>query len=272
MQQVEKDPPSSCEDDPSVDDAIGVWHDLERALAGKNGYGGDVAEIYAYLLLPGGAKALASSLASAPKTDEPALLAGKNMTRLLRRFTALHHAHVALEEQEGFRTIDLGCEDFPPFDWRVHVRVTRITPELPPAPPIHAVRKVLEETTAHLGVLASMLDELAAHRAKQRLGAIVASPVDIDDLPPDAPTGLYLDRPFDADDLGWTKMAWDAFLSGSSRSVRATQIMLVFQAIRRDDRATAEFLRAMNMIVLPLLRRLKLRDQPQIAKLGAADE
>ncbi len=256
------------ENDPSVDDAIGVWHDLERALAGKNGYGGDVAEIYAYRLLPGGAKAFTSAEGAAALAP----LAGRNMTRLLRRFIDLHHAHVALEEREGFRTIDLGCEDFPPFDWRAHVRVTRITPELPPAPPVHAVRKVLEETTAHLGILTAMLDELAAHRARQRLGSHVAPPADTEDLPPDAPTGLYLDRPLDADDLGWIKMAWDAFLSGSSRSARATQIMLMFQAIRRDDRATAEFLRAMNTIVLPLLRRLRLRDQPQIAKLGSADE
>ena len=38
--------------DLTVGDALGVWHELELALAGKNGYGGDVAEICAYRLVP----------------------------------------------------------------------------------------------------------------------------------------------------------------------------------------------------------------------------
>jgi hypothetical protein len=242
-------------------DQIGVWYELERALAGENGYGGDVAEIYAYRLLPGGAKAVAEA------TDTQARLAGQNMTRLLRRFVELYDASVAIEEREGFRTIDLAAEEFPPFDWRVHVRVTRIA-VLPPAPSIHEVREVLAETTANLGVLSTMLDELAAHRARQRLDMSVPPSADTDDLPPDAPTGLYLDVPFSVEDMEWIKMA----LSRGSDTERSNQLMLVFQAIRRDARATSEFLRAMNTIVLPLLRRLRLRDQPQLAKLGAAGE
>jgi hypothetical protein len=254
---------------PSTDDAIGVWYDLERALAGKNGYGGDVAEIYAYRLLP-------RTVSSAPAAigEAQARLAGKNMTHLLKRFTKLYDVDVAVEEREGFRTIDLGCEEFPPFDWRAHVRVMRITPVLPPAPPIHEVREVLAATTAHLGVLSAMLDELAAHRARTRLGTNAAPPADTDDLPPDAPTGLYLDVPFCAEDLEWITAAWTAYQSrgGGEGFPRPTQLMLVFQAIRRSERATPEFLRAMNTIVLPLLRRLRLRDQPQLAKLGAAGE
>ena len=255
--------------DPSMDDAIGVWHDLERAIAGKNGFGGDVAEIYAYRLLPRDASSAPASIGEAE-----AHLAGRNMTRLLRRFSELHHAHFALEEREGFRTIDLGTEDFPPFDWRVHVRVTRIAPEMPPAPSVHEVRKTLVTMASNMGVLSAMLDELAAHRAKDRLRPSAPSPVDTDDLPSDGATGLYFDRAFDADDLEWIKMAWDAFLAHGDvgGANRASQIMLVFQAIRRDGRATAEFLRVMNTIVLPLLRRLRLREQPQLTKLGAANE
>jgi hypothetical protein len=48
--------------------------------------------------------------------------------------------------------------------------------------------------------------------------------------------------------------------------------MIVFQAIRRDVRASAEFVRVMNTVVLPFLRRLRLRDQPQLVNLGAAGE
>lgn len=251
-----------------IDATIGVWRDLECALAGKNGFGGDVAEIYAYRLVPGGVKAFPGP---ASKSPELAILAGKNLTRIVKHFSDLHHAHVAIKENHGFRTIDLGCEELPPFDWRVHLRVTRIAPVQPPAPTIHEVRRALEQTGGHLRVLLAMLDELGAHRAKQRLGAEAPPPADTDDLPPDGPTGLYFDVPFDKDDLGWIKMAWDALAHGSG-SKRPSQLMLVFQAIRSDDRAIAEFLRAMNTIVLPFLRRLRLRDQPQLRNLGAASE
>ena len=69
-------------------------------------------------------------------------------------------------------------------------------------------------------------------------------------------------------------MAWDAFLSHGDVGgpKRASQIMLVFQAIHRDERAMTEFLRVMNTIVLPLLRRLRLKEQPNLTKLGAAGE
>jgi hypothetical protein len=257
--------------DPSMDDAIGVWYDLEQAFAGKNGFGGSVAEIYAYRLVPGGVKAFPGP---ASKTPELAILAGQNLTRLLKRFSDVRRAHVAIEERHGFRTLDLGCEEIPPFDWRIHLCITPIVPVSPPAPPIHEMRKVIEQTGGHLRTMLAMLDELGAHRAKQRLGAEGPSAVDTDDLPPDGPTGLYLDAPFGKDDLEWIKMAWDAFLAHGDvgGANRASQLMLVFQAIRRDDRATAEFLRVMNTIVLPFLRRLRLRDQPQLVNLGAANE
>lgn len=138
---------------------------------------------------------------------------------------------------------------------------------------IHELRGAIAESVAHADSLIAMLDELGAFRAKERLGiADVQVPAVTDDLPPDGATGLYLDRPFDAEDLGWIKMAWDAYLPGTSDPVRPTQLMIVFQAIRRDERATAEFLRVMNTIVLPLLRRLRLKEHPQLTKLGAASE
>ena len=257
----------------SVDAAISVWYDLERALAGKNGYGGNVAEIYAYRLVPGGVKAFPGP---ASKSPELAILAGRNLTRLVKQFVDLHHANVDIEERHGFRTIDFGCEELPPFDWRIHLRVTRIAPVPPPAPPIHEVRKSIEQTSTHLRTLLAMLDELGAHRAKQRLAADMTAPAtDVDDLPPDGPTGLYLDVPFDEDDPEWIKRAFDTFTNtgmNTGGSKRPSHLMLVFQAIRHDSRATAEFVRAMNTIVLPFLRRLRLRDQPQLRNLGAARE
>jgi hypothetical protein len=247
-------------------DAIGVWYDLERALAGRNGYGGDVAEIYAYRLT--------RMLLHDPHNEEQAGIAGKNMTRLLHYFLELHEgAIVSIEDRDGFRPLDLATEEFPPFGWRVHLRVTQAG-KPKPAFSIHDLRKTLAETVERAEVLTAMLDELAQLRAKDRLRAEPREPAAMDDLPPDSATGLYLDVPFTAEDLEWIKMAWDAYLSRGDGGgpKRAGQLMLVFQAIRRDERSTTEFLRVMNTVVLPLCRRLRLKIQPQLSQLGAASE
>ena len=70
---------------------------------------------------------------------------------------------------------------------------------------VSELRETLARTLAYAGVLTTMLDELAQLRAKERLRADSTPAVDTDDLPPDAATGLYLDRPFDADDLEWLR-------------------------------------------------------------------
>lgn len=103
---------------PDIDHTLTVWYELERALEGKNGFGGDVAEIYSYVLVPVRLRGCTE--------DERARSAGRVLTRLLRRFVELHDAEVALEERAGFRVIDPNVEDFPPFDHRVHLRVSQI--------------------------------------------------------------------------------------------------------------------------------------------------
>jgi len=274
------------------EDAIGVWYDLERALAGKNGYGGVVAEIYAYRLVPQRLRGTADPAFITDAADviqaqaqekaakaEVARAAGTNMTRLLRRFVDLHEG-VVISIQEGrdeFRDLDIS-QDFPPFDWRVHLRVSpkhgsRV------APSTRRMREAITEVAKHNEDLLAMLDELVTYRAKARLYADAADGVAdsmkpsriYDDLPPDAPTGLYLDAPFTADDIAWIKMAFETYaaLGGAKR---ISQIMLVFAAIQRNERGMNEFLHVMNMIVLPLLRRLRLKEQPNLTKLGAADE
>ncbi len=140
-----------------------------------------------------------------------------------------------------------------------------------PLQTIATVRGAIIDDVEHKALLLAMLDELAAFRAKESLRADPEIEVNTDDLPPDVPTGLYLDRPFTDEDLEWIKRAWDAYHAGEGPS-RPGQIMLVFQAIRRDERATAEFLRVMNTIVLPLLRRLALKERPHLSKLGAASQ
>ena len=252
-------------------DALGVWHDLELALAGKNGYGGDVAEIYAYRLVP-------ESMRHHPQDAAQAFVAGKNMTILLRRFVDLHAGAVTSmqESRDEFRQLDLS-QDFPAFDWRLHLRVSQDRPRAS-VPSTQKVREAIAEVAEHHNVLVEMLDELLVLRAKARLYADIAElmkpTATYDDLPPDGATGLYLDRPFVAEDLEWIKMAWDAFLSRGDVGGpnRASQIMLVFQAIQCDERASSAFLRVMNTIVMPLLRRLRLKEHPHLTKLGATGE
>ena len=255
-----------------ADAALGVWYDLERALAGKNGYGGDVAEIYAYRLVPRRLrdKTDPAFITGATEAEEQAAkveaahVAGVNMTRILRHFAELHERVLfAIAGRDGFRPLDLSSEEFPPFDWRVQLRVSQGRPPVT-ASSIHELRQAFSSTVQHTEMLTAMLDELAAYRATDRFHAAPQEPVGTADLPPDRATGLYLDRAFDAEDLEWIKMAWDAFLirGDVGGPNRASQIMLVFQAIHRDARATGEFLRLMNTVVLPLLRRLRLRSIP----------
>jgi hypothetical protein len=259
-----------------VDAALGVWYDLEQALAGKNGYGGDVAEIYAYRLVPKRIKDKTDPAFITGATDaeeqeakvEAARVAGANMTGILRRFAELYEGVIfSIEEREGFRPINLAAEEFPPFDWRVQLRVTQTGPRAA-APAIHKLRAAIAKTAEYAGVLTGMLDELASSRAKERLGADVRDPANTNELPPDGATGTYLDRPFDVDDLGWLRTACGSVADAT----RPSQLMLVFNAIRGDALSTAEFLRVMNTIVLPLCRRLRLKAQPHLAQLGAASE
>jgi len=141
-----------------------------------------------------------------------------------------------------------------------------------PPPSVHEMRASLTKLVEHADTFETMLDELARLRAKERLRIDSSDPVEMNDLPPDAATGLYLDVPFAVEDFVWIKMAWDLYLSTGVSAARPGQLTLVFAAIRRDERATAEFLRVMNTIVLPLLRRIRLKDQPHLTKLGAVSE
>lgn len=138
---------------------------------------------------------------------------------------------------------------------------------------IHELKAMLTRTMSCVAALMPMLDELAQLRARERLHANWQQPDDVDDLPPDAPTGLYLDRPFDIDDLGWLRScSGSGSRPDSGGPPRLVQLMLVFKAIQDDARATREFLRAMNTNILPLLRRLRLQRHPELAKLGASRE
>lgn len=159
-------------------------------------------------------------------------------------------------------------------DWRAHPNRCGLPRAPRGAPPsTQKLHATLTDVVEQHDALIAMLDELAAFRARERLRADPESPVSTDDLPPDAATGIYLDHPFDGEDFAWIKMAFDMYLvRGDGGPKRAAQLSLVFEAIRRDERASAEFLRLMNTAMLPLLRRLRLKEHPHLTKLGAAGE
>lgn len=153
--------------------AIGVWHDLETALAGKSGYGGDVVEIYAYRLMSDRLRRATdprvATESSAGETlalkAEAARAAGKNLTQILRHFTDLHPGVVfAYDERGCHRPINLASEEIPPFEWRIHLQVTQIRNGAR-APSIHELREALAATVRNADVLTAMLDELSDRRA-----------------------------------------------------------------------------------------------------------
>lgn len=106
-----------------VDQTLGVWYDLACALEGKNGYGGDVAEIYAYRLLPPGPRHPLSDL---PEEDQ-ARIAAANLTSILRQFVERHEdTEIGIEEgPREFRFFDPREEAVPPFLHRLHLRVVQ---------------------------------------------------------------------------------------------------------------------------------------------------
>jgi hypothetical protein len=115
---------TKAQDEFDLDTLLSVWFDLERALEGKNGYGGDVAEIYAYRCVP-------EHLRQHDSHEEAVKLAqtaGRNLTRLLRHFVELHEdVEIGIEtDPREFRPIDPRTEPFPAFDHRVHIRISRV--------------------------------------------------------------------------------------------------------------------------------------------------
>jgi hypothetical protein len=104
--------------DLSLDKILNVWADLEAALYGRNGYGGTVAEIYAYRCVNGETAAF-EKIAIANT-----IVAGKNLTEILRRFMKHHQCVVGIETRpREFTPIDLDLMPIGAFDHRIHLEV-----------------------------------------------------------------------------------------------------------------------------------------------------
>lgn len=111
--------------DVSLSQALSVWSDLCDAFHGANGFGGNVAEIYAYRLqtrrpaAEGGADAV-DSLTTSTRADQ-ARQAGAALAALLTLFIAERNVHVWIDGAPFARVAGALVREG--FDHRVHVRI-----------------------------------------------------------------------------------------------------------------------------------------------------
>lgn len=99
-----------------VKDVAGVWEELEDARLGANGFGGDVAEIYAYRLTP-------STDSLDPSKEEAwGRVAADNLMFILRRFRELYpECEIHLDGADD--PLDVVDGQIQPFTHRIHVQV-----------------------------------------------------------------------------------------------------------------------------------------------------
>lgn len=88
--------------DLTIRQALDVWSDLEAAYYGKNKFGGNVAEIYAYRLqqrYPSAESGFGIFLQEAQK--EQARLAGRNLLALLALFKKAHSCKISIDARRA---------------------------------------------------------------------------------------------------------------------------------------------------------------------------
>ena len=106
----------------SMVQALSIWSDLSDAFYGKNGFGGDTAEIYLYRLMPSGPAAAAASL------GEPGLH-GDIAREAFDEANATLFSILAYFQKERDARIEVEGRKLGPwlssarFNHRVHVRV-----------------------------------------------------------------------------------------------------------------------------------------------------
>jgi hypothetical protein len=109
----------------TLDQALDLWCDFEDALHGRSGFGGHVAEIYAYRCGPTHPSAnvndppLSYGWGTAREDGEKA---AAGLTLLAMVFESKRSAIVEVETAEGFQRISVGSP-VKPFSHRVNVRV-----------------------------------------------------------------------------------------------------------------------------------------------------
>lgn len=84
----------------SLNQILSLWSDLEAAYWGKNGFGGDTAEIYSYRLMredPRRSSPSASDSLKQQAEQESALEAASSLFSLLKLFCEMHECAAFIE-------------------------------------------------------------------------------------------------------------------------------------------------------------------------------
>jgi hypothetical protein len=104
----------------SIIQALDIWTDLIHAYYGKNLFGKDTAEIYAYRLLPYSPRKIED-------VEEFQCQAAQSLTHLLQLFCESHDcmAHVQHSGSAVTGTVRIPGGSVAPFSHRVHVRIER---------------------------------------------------------------------------------------------------------------------------------------------------
>ena len=98
---------------------LGVWSDLEEALRGESGFGGDTAEIYAFHLVPYSPSSYPNGRDEKTKLEH-AKIAGAALKDLLILFTEHHNCKVTIYDEAFDQNAPAR-----PFDHRCAVRVIK---------------------------------------------------------------------------------------------------------------------------------------------------
>jgi len=109
----------------STENALEVWSELTDSLHGCHGYGGDVAEIYAYRLLPGFTNAWTNpdSVILGDDYKKLTYTAGRNLLQLCKKFSIDNETKVQIEIGDVFKDVWKIKEDEFNSVHREHVKV-----------------------------------------------------------------------------------------------------------------------------------------------------
>lgn len=105
----------------SMDQVLGIWSELWQAYYGKNGFGGDTAEIYAYRLIPYNPSAVvfdSKTMMGKQAREEQAKMAGAALYRIIQRFCRDNGCKVKVNDGSPWHLLK-------GFEHRVHVKVIR---------------------------------------------------------------------------------------------------------------------------------------------------
>lgn len=112
----------------SVDQALDVWADLEDAYRDEHGYGGDIAEIYAYRLMPYSPRAHVGSDDVAQR--QLARDAGLALVAICKMFEQRRECRIEIEtNRDEWDGLDQWLSKGGLMVHREHVRVTRKRPD-----------------------------------------------------------------------------------------------------------------------------------------------